>query len=106
MKNILQVRREKNWKLFRYLIFGSNFWRISTVEFSYSTILTPYNYHEWKLMIFLHLRSKVLYQIVMGIETEPMSEDEKLDWINRSNMAYGILCLSVSHDILYEIRNI
>ena len=41
----------------------------------------------------------------MGIETEPISEDEKSDWLNRSNMAYGRLCLSMSRDILYEIIN-
>ena len=76
------------------------------MEFSSSTILTPYNYYEWKPVILLHLRSKRLYQIVMGIEIEPMSEDEKSDWLNKSDMAYGRLCLSVSRDILYQIRNI
>ena len=39
------------------------------MEFPTSTILTPYNYYVWKPMIFLHLMSKGLYQIVMGIET-------------------------------------
>ena len=57
-------------------------------------------------MILLHLRSKGLYQIVMGIERKPISEDEKSDWLNKSDMAYGILCLSMSHGILYEIRDI
>lgn len=38
------------------------------IEFPTSTILTPYNYYEWKPMILLHLRSKGLYQIVMGID--------------------------------------
>ena len=57
-------------------------------------------------MILLHLRSKGVYQIVMGIETEPILEDEKSDWLNKSDIAYGRLCLSVSRDILYEIINI
>ena len=35
-----------------------------------------------------------------------MLEDEKSYWLNRSDMAYGRLCLSMSHDIIYEIRNI
>ena len=75
------------------------------MEFPTSTIPNPYNYYEWKTMILLHLRSKNLYQIVMGIEIEPMSEDEKSDWLNRY-MAYGIFGLSMSHDIIYEIGNI
>ena len=42
----------------------------------------------------------------MGIETKPLSKDEKSGWFSRSDMAYGRLCLTVSRDILYEIRNI
>ena len=76
------------------------------MEFPTSVILTSYNYYEWKLMILLHIRSKGLYQKFMGIEMEPMSEDEKFDWLNRFDMAYGRLCLSVLHDILYQIIDI
>ena len=42
----------------------------------------------------------------MGIETEPMLENEKLYWLNRCDIAYGRFFLSVSRDILYEIKNI
>ena len=42
----------------------------------------------------------------MGIETKPISKDEKSDWLNRSDMPYGRLCLSLSRDILYEIISI
>ena len=75
------------------------------MEFLASNILTPYNYSEWKLMILLHFRSKYLYWIVMGIETKPMSKDEKFNWFNKSDMDYGRLCIYISWYYVSDNRN-
>ena len=42
----------------------------------------------------------------MGIEIEPLLDAEKPKWLNRYDKAYGILCLSVSPNILDQIISI
>lgn len=37
---------------------------------------------------------------------KPMSKDENFDWLNKSDMDNGRLCLSLSRDILYHFIDI
>ena len=67
---------------------------------SFVPLLTPFNYDEWKMKMMNFLKGKRLFKITMGIETKPLLDAEKTKWINRYDKAYGILCLSISPNIL------
>jgi hypothetical protein len=41
----------------------------------------------------------------MGIEIEFHSAMEKAKWFNRMDEAFGLLCLSISHDLLFHIES-
>ena len=69
-------------------------------------LLTPFNYDEWKTKMKNFLKRKRLFEITMGTETEPLLDAEKPKWLNRYDKAYGILCLSVSPNILDQIISI
>ena len=77
----------------------------SKLEFPQSTILTPYNYFEWKPKIQLHLRSRGLFRITMETEVEPTSAIEKSRYFNRMDEAFGILCLSISPELLFHVES-
>jgi hypothetical protein len=68
-------------------------------------ILTPFNYYEWKTQVVILLQSKGLYRITMGTKTEPNSAVEKEKWFNRMDEAFGLLCLSISPDLLFHIES-
>ncbi|KAH9330565.1 hypothetical protein KI387_002673, partial [Taxus chinensis] len=52
----------------------------------------------------MKLRGKGLFRITMGTETELDDEPEKSKWLNRSDEALGLLCMSVSPDLLFHIE--
>ena len=39
----------------------------------------------------------------MAIEAEPNVAAEKIKWHNRRDEAYGLLCLSISRDLLFHL---
>ena len=39
----------------------------------------------------------------MAIEAEPNAAVEKIKWHNRRDEAYGLLCLSISRDLLFHL---
>ena len=49
------------------------------------------------------LRAKGLYIVTMAIEADPNAAAEKIKWHNRSDEAYGLLCLSISRDLLFHL---
>ena len=49
------------------------------------------------------LRVKCLYRVTMETETEPNAATEKIKWHNRRDEAYGLLCLSISRDLLFHL---
>src|SRR5277367_760021 len=65
--------------------------------------LTPFNYFEWKTDITLLLRSKGLYRVTMGTETEPTSAAEKIKYFNKLDEAIGLICLSISRELLFHV---
>ena len=69
-------------------------------------LLTPFNYDEWKMKMMNFLKRKRLFEITMGTEAEPLLDAEKPKWLNRYDKAYGIMCLSVSPNILDFIISI
>ena len=66
-------------------------------------ILTPFNFFEWKAEMDILLREKGLYKVTMATEAKPNSAVEKIKWHNRRDEAYGLLCLSISRDLLFHI---
>ena len=73
---------------------------------SQKTILTPFNLFEWKAEMEILLREKGLYRVTMATEGEPNAAVEKIKWHNRRDEAYGLLCLSISRDLLFHIDGI
>jgi hypothetical protein len=66
-------------------------------------ILNPFNYFEWKTEISLLLRSKGLYWVTMGTEKEPIAAVEKIKYFNKLDEVIGLICISISRDILFHI---
>ena len=54
----------------------------------------------------IQLRSKGLYRVTMGTEVEPKSTVEKAKYFNRLDEAYGLLCLSISRELLFHIDSL
>ena len=66
-------------------------------------ILDPFNYHEWKAKVGILLHSKGLYRVSLALENDPNAIVEKAKWHNRFGEEYGLLCLSISLDILFHL---
>ena len=49
------------------------------------------------------MRVKGLYRVTMPTEAEPNAAAEKIKWHNRRDEAYGLLCLSISRDLLFHL---
>ena len=70
---------------------------------SQKIILTPFNFFEWKAEMEILLREKGLYRVTMATEADPNAAVEKIKWHNRRDEAYGLLCLSISRDLLFHL---
>ena len=49
------------------------------------------------------LRVKGIYRVTMETESEPNAAAENIEWHNRRDEAYGLLCLSISRDLLFHL---
>ena len=65
-------------------------------------ILTPFNFFEWKDEMEILLRDKCIYRVTMATKVDPNVAIQKIKRHNRRDEAYGILCLSISSDILFH----
>src|SRR5882757_2714941 len=70
---------------------------------SQKIILTPFNLFEWKAEMEILLRVNGLYMVTMETEAEPNAAAKKIKWHNRRDEAYGLLCLSISRDLLFHL---
>ena len=48
------------------------------------------------------MKSKILYRVTMGTETEPNSVVEKLKYFNMLDEAFGIICLRILRYLLFH----
>ena len=64
-------------------------------------ILTSFNLFKWKDDMDILLRYKGIYMVTMATEAYPNAATEKIKWHNRRDEAYGLLCLSISRDLLF-----
>ena len=49
------------------------------------------------------MRDKFFYRVTMAIEAETNVVVEKKKWHNKRDEAYGLLCLSISRDLLFHL---
>ena len=49
------------------------------------------------------LREKCLYKVTMETKADPNATVEKIKWHNTRDEAYGLLCLSISRDLLFHL---
>ena len=49
------------------------------------------------------MRVKFIYRVTMATKAEPNAAAEKIKWHNRRDEAYGLLCLSISRDLLFHL---
>ena len=68
---------------------------------SQKIILTPFNLFEWKAEMEILLREKGLYRVIMEIKVEPNVSADKIKWHNKRDEAFGLLCMSISRDLLF-----
>ena len=54
----------------------------------------------------IQLRAKGVYRVNMGTEVDPNSAVEKARYFNRLDEAYGLLCLSISRELLFHIDSL
>ena len=69
-------------------------------------ILTSSNYFSWKSRMEDVLRSRGLFRITLGKETEPTDDDKKIKWENRCDEARGLVEMSISTHLLFHISGI
>ena len=69
-------------------------------------LLTPYNFHTWKLRMEHQLKGKGLHRVTMDTELEPRSAIEKSIFLNKKDEAFGFLCLSISEDLLFHLTDL
>ena len=60
-----------------------------------NVLLTPFKYFEWKAEMVIQFRSKCLYIVTMGNETETNFVVEKYKYLNKLDEAFGMLCLNI-----------
>ena len=49
------------------------------------------------------MRVKGLYRFTLATEADLNAAIEKIKWHNRMDEAYGLLCLSISRDLLFHV---
>ena len=54
-------------------------------------------------MMDILLRAKGLYRGTMETKAYPNASVEKIKWHDRRDEAYGLLCLSISRDLLFHL---
>ena len=73
---------------------------------SQKIILTSFNFFEWKDEMEILLRAKGIYRVTMETKADPNVATEKIKWHNRRDEAYGLLCLSISRDLIFNFAGL
>ena len=76
------------------------------MDLSKIVTLTSFNYHKWKAKIEILFHSKGLYRVTKALEIERNAVAEKERWHNRKDEAYGLLCLSLSPELLFHLEGL
>ena len=69
-------------------------------------ILTPFNYHQWKGGMKIHLRVEGLYRVTMNIKEEPNHVVDKARYFNKMDESFGFLYLFISNDLIFHLSGL
>ena len=69
-------------------------------------LLSPFSYADWKPKMSAYLKRKCLFDVSIGALSEPESYEEKIDWLNNCDRAYGIMCLGMYPNIYHLIDSV
>ena len=70
---------------------------------SHHIILTPFNYFEWKEHMEILMMRKDLFRVTTESEIGSYAAPKNIKWHNRRDESYGLLCLSISRDLLFHL---
>ena len=68
--------------------------------------MNPFLLFEWKDEMEIFLRGKGIYRVTMATEAKPNEAADKIKWHNRRDEAYGLLCLSISRDLVFHLDSL
>ena len=69
-------------------------------------LLYPFNYDYWKLKMSAYLKRQCLFDVSIGASSETTSYEERIDWMNNCDRAYGIMCLGMYPNIHHLIDSV
>ena len=52
------------------------------------------------------MRIKGLFRVAMATEAEPNAAAKNIKWNNMRDEAYGLLCLNISRDLLFQLNGL
>jgi hypothetical protein len=65
-------------------------------------LLLSTNYFSWKS----HMEDVLLYHITLGKELEPIDDENKFKWANKSNEARGLIKMSIYPNVRFHLQGI
>ena len=69
-------------------------------------LLSPFNYVDWKQKMNIYLKRQCLFDVSIGALSKPNYYEEKIDWLNNCDRAYGIFFLAMSPNIHHLIDSV
>ena len=69
-------------------------------------LVYPFNYDDWNPKMSAYLKRQSLFEVSICALSEPESYEEKIDWINNCDRAYGNMFLGISPNIHHLIDSV
>ena len=73
---------------------------------SYTHILTPFNYLDWRVDMQFSLYNMGYFRIILGREVDPHQPIERNKFLNCLDEAFGYLCTHISRDLLFHLEGL
>ena len=69
-------------------------------------LLCPFNYVYWNPKMSAYLKRQCLFDVSIGVLSEPDSYEDNIYWLNNCDIYYGIMCLGMSPNIHHLIDSV
>ena len=69
-------------------------------------LLSQFNYYEWKSKMCAYIKRKFVYDVSIDVVREQESCQEKYDWLNYNDIAYGTMCLAIPPTMRYLLDSV
>ena len=66
-------------------------------------LLSPFNYNDWNPKMSAYMKRQCLFDVSIGVLSEPKPYEENISCLNNCDRAYGIMCLGISLNIHHLI---